>query len=144
MVPHVATFLVDDLECVEWSENFLRIPGGTAVGECPEYDRRLVRNCVVREVTPDVESHVEGSSTVAMQLVESYKNGLQMLATPDVVVVMPDGRTSWLDIPLVTRHNAKIMTSASHSQEKITVARRVDTNGIMDVGAHAKTAAKPG
>lgn len=128
-VRHVVHLLIDGLDSIEGSENFLGLLGSPAVGKRPKENGLLTGYGGVHEETSDIVGHVDGSCVVPMKLVEGIEDRLQFIATPDVVVVMPGVRAPGKDVHLVARDDAEIMTGPFHTPEKVAVARCVDADG---------------
>ena len=130
-VRHVVHLLIGGLDSIEWSENFLGLLGSPAVGKRPKDNGLRTGYGGVHEETSDVVGHVDGSCVVPMKLVEGIENSLQLIATPDVIVVMPGLRAPRQDVHLVARDDAEIVTGPFHTPEKVAVARCVNADGRL-------------
>lgn len=85
-----------------------------------------------RGVEPEdtkVKGHFHGGRTVIMELVKLIEDCFKLVLCPEVVMVMPQRRTAWMDRRFKACHNAKVVTSSPHSPEQIGVTRLVNRNG---------------
>ena len=117
-VKQVVHFFMSGLGSIE---NFLSLLGDPAVGQRPKENGLLTGYCGVREEVPDVIGQVNGSWVI--------ENRLQLIATPDLVVVMPEVRTLGKIVHLVARDDAETATGPFHPPAKVAVARCVDADG---------------
>ena len=117
-VRHVVDLLISGLDSIE---NFLGFLGSPAVGQRPKENGLLTRHGDVGREISDVVCLINGSCVIPMKLVEGIYNKLQLIATPDVVVVMPEISAARKDVHLVARDD--------NTPEKVAVARCVDADG---------------
>ena len=128
-VRHVVHLLIGGFDSIEWSENLLGLVGSPAVGKRPKENGLVSRYGGVHEETSDVVGHVDGSCAVPMKLIEGIEDRLQLITTPDVVVIMPGVRAPGEDIHLEARDDTEIVTGPFHTPKKVAVARCVDADG---------------
>ena len=128
-VRHVIHLLIGGLDSVEGGEDLFGLVGSPAVGKRPKENGLVGGYGGVHEETSDVVGHVDGSCAVAMKLIEGIEDRLQLIATPDVVVVMPGVRAPGKDIHLEARDDTEIVTGPFHTPKKVAVARCVDADG---------------
>ena len=128
-VGDVAEFIVDSLDRIEWSQVLFSYFRGSTVGKGPRDDGLFLGYGRVHKEISEIDSHVNGSSAIAVEDIESIENIFELVATPDVIVIVPSVWASGEDVYLEARNNTKVVACTLHTPQKIAIASFVDTNG---------------
>lgn len=108
---------------------------GAAVGERPRNDGLVVGDGCVHEEVSEIDQHVDGSRAVAVEFIKRIENSFQLVASPDVVVVVPGVWASGEDVHLEACNNAKVVACTLHPPEQIAMGVFINANGSA-VGQH--------
>lgn len=134
-VGHIAGFRGDGFDLVERSEVFVGFCRGSAVGEGPRNDGFVLGDGGVHEEAPEIDQHVDGRGAVAVEGIERIENVVQLVASPDVIGVVPGVWASGEDVHLEAGHNTKVVAGTLHSPEEIAMGVFIDPDG-SPVGQH--------
>ena len=116
-------------DAVEGGQQSLGLLGAAAVGESPSDDGLGLADVLVDDEVTDVDQHVDGGGAVVVESVELLEDALELLALPDVVVVVPVLGATGEDVHLDGGDDTKVVAGTLESPEQVGVAGGVDADG---------------
>lgn len=118
---HVAPLAAGGFNGVEGRQVLLGVLLAPAVGKGPRHDGLGLGDGAVHGEEAKVGGHVDRRAAVAVELVQRLKNLLELVAPPDVVVVVPHVWPARVDLELEAGDDAKVVARAPHGPEQIRV-----------------------
>ena len=128
-VGNIAEITVDGVDGVEGSQVPFGHLCGPSIGEGPPDDGLFLGDGRVYLKTSEIDGHVDGGRAIAMEVVERSEDSIELIATPDVIMIVPKIRAAREDVHLEACNDTKVVARTFHAPEQVSMAGFVDSNG---------------